>query len=444
MAKKNSTSGRIKKSAKTAKNDIAAHGSGDPALDYRHDAPRKNIPTAGLAAQGKVQQVPKLQYAYNPHLPPQLRFDATGTPDALPELLRIARNHALSDDEAREIAEALRNREPWLEWAGKRELPGFAVEPVALHIHERISAQAIVKVAARLDVERDLFADPELSYKEAVQFYHVGLPGMGGGFQTETQDREAYYRSVHLQTIKFEIARLVTGALIEGIENRTPKLALRGRHQLFPQVLRYVERYVAKKIDLNGCHPSELGLETYVKRIVERLLDAIEPNDAAGEPPLLPVMNRYKPIGSTGEVNFKTIRDCVQTVRSHINQVVADTGTWEQQAVFRLEAAKDVVKFYARNDHLEFSIPYEYFGISHAYIPDFLVRLSNDMTLVLEVKGQEDEQDRAKHQAAQRWVSAVNRWGTLGWWDFHVCRNPQMLGRELEIFVQAAAPESVA
>lgn len=171
MANKNSTSSRIKKSAKTPNNGIAAHGSGDPALDYRHDAPRKNIPTAGLAAQGKVQQVPKLQYAYNPHLPPQLRFDATGKPDALPELLRIARSRALSDDEAQELAEALRNREPWLEWAGKRELPGFAVEPVALHIHERISAQAIVKVAARLDVERDLFADPELSYKEAVQFY---------------------------------------------------------------------------------------------------------------------------------------------------------------------------------------------------------------------------------------------------------------------------------
>ncbi len=170
MAKKKSTSGRIK-SVKKSNNDIAAQGSGEPALDYRHDAPRKNIPTAGLAAQGKVQQVPKLQYAYNPHLPPQLRFDATGKPDALPELLRIARSRALSDDEAQELAAALRNREPWLEWAGKRELPGFAVEPVALHIHERISAQAIVKVAARLDVERDLFADPELSYKEAVQFY---------------------------------------------------------------------------------------------------------------------------------------------------------------------------------------------------------------------------------------------------------------------------------
>ena len=36
---------------------------------------------------------------------------------------------------------------------------------------------------------------------------------------------------------------------------------------------------------------------------------------------------------------------------------------------------------------------------SHAYVPDFLVRLSPDLTLVLEIKGYEDDQDRAKHQA---------------------------------------------
>jgi adenine-specific DNA-methyltransferase len=45
------------------------------------------------------------------------------------------------------------------------------VDPVALHIHERVSTQAILRVAARRDVTRDLFADPKLSYREAVKFY---------------------------------------------------------------------------------------------------------------------------------------------------------------------------------------------------------------------------------------------------------------------------------
>jgi NAD(P)-dependent dehydrogenase (short-subunit alcohol dehydrogenase family) len=43
--------------------------------------------------------------------------------------------------------------------------------PVALHIHERVSTQAILKIATRTDVTRDLFADPQLDYHKAVQFY---------------------------------------------------------------------------------------------------------------------------------------------------------------------------------------------------------------------------------------------------------------------------------
>jgi len=266
--------------------------------------------------------------------------------------------------------------------------------------------------------------------------YQVGHPTAGGDFEFAEHNRAEYYESVHLQTIKFEIARQVVWALTEGVGNGKPKLRLQSRHQLFPQVMRLVNEYVTRKVGWHGCDPRELGLETYVRRIVERLLDAIEPNDEEGEPPLLPILNRYKSTGSTAEVSFKTTRPCYGTTRSHINQVVADTATWEQSAAFRLEQAKKWVFCYARNDHLECVIPYEYLGVSHGYTPDYLVRLVNDVTLLLEIKGYEDEQDRAKHQAAQRWVAAVNHWGQLGQWAFHVCRDPQMLGRELEWLCQ--------
>lgn len=56
-----------------------------------------------------------------------------------------------------------------------------------------------------------------------------------------------------------------------------------------------------------------------------------------------------------------------------------------------------------------------------------LVRLRETHTLLLEVKGRETEKDKQKHQAAKRWVSAVNTWGEMGTWDFLVCKNPQML-----------------
>jgi len=146
--------------------------TGDAVTSYKHPAKRKNIPPAGLEAQGVLQEAPRLRYEYNPHLPPVLRSGTDpAAADELPELLATARQRPLSDKEARLLAAALRKHEPWLEWSGKREKPWFEVEPVALHMHERISTQAILRVLAREDVERDLFADPQHDYAKAVQFY---------------------------------------------------------------------------------------------------------------------------------------------------------------------------------------------------------------------------------------------------------------------------------
>ena len=140
--------------------------------DYRHDqATRTNNPPAGIAAQGAIHEQPRHDYAYNPHLPPVLRFDENGDPDQLPELLEKAQQGALSAAEVQIIAEALQHQAPWLEWSGKREARSFTVDPVALHIHERVSAKAILKVAERENIQRELFADPQQEYREAVQFY---------------------------------------------------------------------------------------------------------------------------------------------------------------------------------------------------------------------------------------------------------------------------------
>ncbi|MDE0014831.1 MAG: site-specific DNA-methyltransferase [Candidatus Poribacteria bacterium] len=140
--------------------------------DYRHDtATRKNNPPAGIAAQGRIQETPKQEYAYNPHLPPNLRFDPNGDADKLPELLQKAQQQTLTAEEAKTLADALRHHSPWLEWAGKQETKSFTVDPVALHIHERVSAKAILKVAERQNVQRELFADPQQDYSKAVDFY---------------------------------------------------------------------------------------------------------------------------------------------------------------------------------------------------------------------------------------------------------------------------------
>ncbi len=143
--------------------------------DYRHsEAKRKNNPPAKIAAEGVVPLLPKAKYAYSPRLSPILRFDPTGLPDKIVELIHEAQRRPLTSGETDLLLDALRDHEPWLEWAEKQEQHKkgfFEVDPVALHIHERVSAQAILRIAARQDVERSLFADPEQEYHEAVQFY---------------------------------------------------------------------------------------------------------------------------------------------------------------------------------------------------------------------------------------------------------------------------------
>ncbi|MCB0257968.1 MAG: site-specific DNA-methyltransferase, partial [Anaerolineae bacterium] len=47
----------------------------------------------------------------------------------------------------------------------------FQVDPGALHIHERVAAEATLKLARRQPLQRSLFADPEMEYYEAVKFY---------------------------------------------------------------------------------------------------------------------------------------------------------------------------------------------------------------------------------------------------------------------------------
>jgi adenine-specific DNA-methyltransferase len=143
--------------------------------DYRHTREKRtNIPPAKIAAEGKVPRVAKVRYHYSPHLPPALQFDPSGKVDKIAELLSDAGKRPLTESEQRLLADAVRSQQPWLEWAGKREQHErlfFEVDPVALHIHERISTQAMLRVLAREDVQRDLFADPQQPYTQAVQFY---------------------------------------------------------------------------------------------------------------------------------------------------------------------------------------------------------------------------------------------------------------------------------
>jgi type III restriction enzyme len=288
----------------------------------------------------------------------------------------------------------------------------------------------------------DPWSTPTAAFVRPQVGYQVGYPSAHGGFGFELVDRQTYYDSVHPQTIEFEIAREIVRALTEAAHTGKERLRRESRTVLFPQVLRIVQNYIRQRVDLNGLHPCEVGLQTYAQKIIGLLVAAITPDDEQGETPLLPRLNRYKPIGSTESVHFKTVKPVQSTDVSHLNFVACDTGSWEQAAVFQLEklAKENVVFSYVRNDRLEFNIPYELYGNPQVYEPDFIVRLRNDVSVVLEIKGKSFEDTDAKHQAAKRWVSAVNHWGKLGEWDFLVCREPQQLGDGFSKLITAQEP----
>ena len=115
---------------------------------------------------------------------------------------------------------------------------------------------------------------PQVSYK-------IGPPTAYGGFGIETVDRQEYYQSVHPQTIAFEIAREVVRRLAEVAGNGGDPNRSVSRNALFPQVLRIVQAYIRNRVDFNGVHPCEIGLQIYAQRIagllIEKLLDHRHP-----------------------------------------------------------------------------------------------------------------------------------------------------------------------
>ncbi len=271
-----------------------------------------------------------------------------------------------------------------------------------------------------------MYLRPTAGYQDCEK---PGIIPFGG----ESMTRDAYHANTHHQTILFQITQKIIDDLLSATEagaNKKAKvLRLFSRHHLFPQVYRFVSEFVERRVNLNGNDPREIGLVTYAERIVERLREAIYPDSDQGEPPLLPILDRYRPMGTTEKVDFTTTRPVVPTRLSHINLVVLDSD-WEKKAAAALDDCT-LVDCFARNDHLGLEIPYEHLGAKHDYTPDFLVRLKSKLRVLLEIKGFEvhnPELNAAKHTAARRWVTAVNNLNDpdFGQWQFAIVREVDM------------------
>ena len=150
--------------------------------------------------------------------------------------------------------------------------------------------------------------------------------------------------------------------------------------------------------------------------IVQHLLRHVNEQNAER---LEPVFDLKAPIGSTREMRaWYTTKPVAITTKSQISHAISDS-TWEHYTVNALEKS-ELVTAYAKNDHLGFQVLYMWNGSRRRFVPDYLIRLTNGVTLILEIKGVDSEQNKSKRAALDAWVEAVNAKGGFGRWCWDV------------------------
>ena len=233
---------------------------------------------------------------------------------------------------------------------------------------------------------------------------------------------EKVYEHERIQTTAFRIA--------QDIVNEMPE---HHRPYLFKRVLAVVRSYVEDKV-LAGRVPKEMiALQKNRQEITSRIRHAIKTR--TGESIRLPIYDPVQSLGSTRYVSFITKKPCYAATKSHVNYVVCDSARedvrperlWEYRVAEALDA-HPAVRSFVKNDHLDFTVVYTFQDQQSRYLPDFVVSLmtaaGEELMLILEVKGEEDNRDRAKYTFARSWVDSVNRDGRHGRWAFEVVKNP--------------------
>jgi type III restriction enzyme len=215
------------------------------------------------------------------------------------------------------------------------------------------------------------------------------------------------------------------------------------KYWLFPQLQRIIGEYVRNYVRLKDRMViGYLSVGEYFSGALTKIQNGIvnENLEHQAAKRLLPIFAPYDTTGSTRYVDFLTTKEVRETVKSHINYVVADTMEWEQGVAKRLEQIPEVLA-YVKNQNLGFSIPYEFQGVSRQYLPDFIVILEypdkSRLNLLIEVTGKKDDKKGLKIKTAREmWIPAVNNSGKYGTWamleiqDIHETQNLIRLGME--------------
>ena len=246
---------------------------------------------------------------------------------------------------------------------------------------------------------------------------------------------EKITEETRVQTIIFKVASTIYNA-----ENRPDWKG--SREAFLVQLVRLVEYFInSEKIQVKhdvfhiDNSKRKVLIMLNMNKIVQHIWTEIR---AENTEKLVPVFDKENPIRSTANVGtWYTSKPCEWLAKSHISHCVYDS-LWEASEAYFLEKS-EYVKSFVKNDHLGFVIFYNYKGIIRKYYPDFIIRLSNDEYLILEVKGQDDQKNQTKREFLNTWVNAVNEQGGFGRWRWAVSFYPS----DLEGLIKNLANSSI-
>lgn len=249
-------------------------------------------------------------------------------------------------------------------------------------------------------------------------------PALGGA----TDWNRAHIIDLEQLPEEFRLQRLIFKAARKAYDELANKFT-GNREFLIFQLIKLVEQFFdSEKLVIPSLfHQDPLRkrilLSLNLDKVVQHLLGFVtEQNQERIEP----IFDEEFPIGSTRNMRtWYTTKPNVPTTKSQITHVVGDSS-WEGYAANLFEKSP-LVTSYAKNDHLGFQIYYLWGGARRRFIPDFLVRLANGKTLVLEIKGEDSEQNRAKRAALDAWVKGVNAKGGFGLWIWDVVFEPSKI-----------------
>ena len=236
-------------------------------------------------------------------------------------------------------------------------------------------------------------------------------------------------KEIHLEELarRFRMQRIVFETASEVYDLMAPTWK-GSREYLLAQLVRLVEQYIESgRVTVDPPLFNEddnrrrIVITLNMTKVVQHLWEAIRFENALT---LAPVFDTERPIRATGDMlPWYSGKACEHTKRSHINMCVYDSR-WEANESLELDRNLNV-RAWVKNDHIGFEITYSFKGIIHKFRPDYLVKLTNGKTLILEVKGQDDQQQQTKREFLSEWVRAVNGQGGFGQWTADVSRHPK-------------------